>query len=187
MVNMTERMYQDLRGLLVVMAQDISNGYRWELAMDEIIAELSRVIVEVAVKYPNKPFEELKRITVTSLHNAKKTLCRRCYGTHREAEGRMEDVEDAVSLTGHDDVEPFNLEDFVAGMSGDARALVREVLDPSERALLFCELFRARKTTNGGSWKFRVTPLLMARALGWDSRRLSTAWKEISRAVDGSV
>lgn len=175
-----EKMFDEIKHLMRVMAVDIANPSYWQLAFDEVLAELYYKMVEVVWQYEDKPFDELKALVIKSLHNHKVTLKRRLYGTHRSLELGAIDldlIEDCVAST----MSTFILADFLASLtSDDSRALIQEMLQPSERTKWFIELSIIRKqaTSPNSGWAIAITPLLMERALGWDKQRLETAWEQ---------
>lgn len=179
---LAERMFEEIRHLMTLMAMDITNPGHWQLNFEDALADLFAKMVEVVWEYEDKPFGELKAIVIKSLHNHKVTLLRRCYGTHRVAELRMEDLDD-VEDQASEDFRYFALDDFLASLpSEDSRSLVLEILRPSMRTRFFIELTIMRKmvTSDNGGWKVSLTPLLMERALGWTEQRLTVAWKEVT-------
>lgn len=176
------KMYEEIQSLMVLMADDIANPSYWELNFDEVLADLHLKMVEIVVRYEDKPWAELKAIVIRSLRNHKVTLTRRVYGTHRSLELGAEDIDELDDSIGGS-VSLFSIDEFMESLSSDdARLLSQEVLQPSDRTLWFIKLTEHRKqaTTTKNQWRLSITPLMMERAMGWSQERLEQAWNEIS-------
>lgn len=199
---LTERMLEDLHRLMWTMVWDVANFERWQLNPEEVYAELCLELVKLVDRYSTKPYDELKKLCVKSLRNRVHDLATACYLTNRKAEGRIvsldDDSDEEDGHTGHEEVlaEPhngqtggndniFDLESFCDGLSDDAKALVIEILYPSERTGCYIKLTAERKKRLNpkGYWTMTITPLIMARGLGWSSDRLRDAWQEVSKLV----
>lgn len=204
---LVERLLDDLGKLMWTMVWDVANHDRWLLDPEEVHAELCLELVKLVIRYGNKPYIELKSLCVTSLRNRVKDLANACYKTYRKAEASIasldnsdSDCDDDVSLEesleadedafssrytpGVDNL--FNIAEFCELLSDDAKSLVQEVLNPSERTMYFLGLTaeRRRITNPKGFWTLTITPLIMTRSMGWEYSRLKKAWSEIGRALD---
>jgi hypothetical protein len=209
---LVERLLDDLGKLMWAMTWDIANHDRWMLDPEEVHAELCLELVKLVDRYGHRPYIELKRVCVTSMRNRVHDLATACYLTNRKAEANMISIESSqeddqrctdASLefvqtrpTGRygdmyatsDDI-TFDMDDFCESMSGDARCLVEEVLNPTDRTAYFLWLTAQRKQTVSpkGFWTLTITPAIMARSLGWSIDRLQTAWAEVSDIVSGQA
>lgn len=176
---LTEQLLDKLEGLIRTMVWDVANDRRWELAYDEVKAELYATLAKVARHYQDKPYEDVERLVIQSMRNRMVELARRCYNTHRVTEGVIEDLDSLLNEPSRN-TRLFNYDEFVHYLSSDAELLVREVLDPGEYTCRVMELFLVRREQAGGEyWRFTITPVLMQRALRWDEERLLNAWMEI--------
>lgn len=194
---LVERLLDDLHRLMWLMVWDVANNERWQLEPEEVYAELCLELVALVDRYHDKAYDELKRISVTSLRNRIYDLASACYLTNRKHEAGVlsidytPDDQDSDTLEETTEVTsqlPFSMDEFCDGMSEDARTLVNEVLFPSERTAHFLKLTAQRKRTVSpkGYWTLTITPLIMARSLGWPMKRLQAAWKEISNVISGN-
>lgn len=190
--SLMERMHGNLIHLIKMMASDISNPNYWMLQHEEVMAELIAKMAEVTYRYADKPYDELKALVIKSLHNHKIDLTRQVYGSFRQMEiGAVplgEPDEDDASDPTIDLPGPpvFQMAEFLTDLpSDDARTLVKEIFEPSDRLRLHVELTLCRKiaTAPGGGWCLNITPLLMARGLGWDKPRVAQAWNEVSKTL----
>lgn len=210
---LVERLLDDLSKLMWTMVWDVANPDRWMLDAEEVYAELCLELVKLVNRYHAKPYIDLKRLCVVSLRNRVHDLATACYLTNRKAEAHMYSLdsgtEDDQTSRGDSNLDTyqafptgtygegyassvdniFDIDDFTDGMSEDAKALIAAVLNPSERVCYFLNLTACRKQTvnKKGMWTLTITPLIMARAMGWTSNRLKTAWAEVSdRMNDGA-
>jgi hypothetical protein len=164
-------------------------------------------LVKLVNRYHEKPYIQLKRLSVTSMRNRVHDLATACYLTNRKAEAHMgsldadqddgdgSDVLESHNVrmasngnqaAGFDNV--FNLDEFCEGMSDDAKELVKEVLFPGERTGYHLWLTAQRKqmVAPKGFWTLTITPLIMARGLGWTHERMSAAWSEVSAVISSN-
>ncbi len=187
-----EMMHGDIICLIKVMASDISNPNHWMLQHEEVMAELIAKMAEVTYRYADKPYDELKALVIKSLHNRKIDLTRQAYGSYRALEiGALPlgepDEDDASDPTIDPPAPPvFQMYDFLTDLpSDDARTLVNEIFEPSDRLRRHVELTVSRKITTapGGGWCLNITPLLMARGLGWDKERVAQAWNAVAKTL----
>jgi len=193
--DIVEQVYTDLEKLVWRMAHDAANNaVNWRFESNELAGELFVELVSVCDHYPDLPLEELKSVVVVSLRNRVIDICNMVYDTHRTAETDMlsmdyedDDGEDITReyLFGAYDPPYFDLPGFIDGLPSDARQLVLEVLWPSDRTRWHVNLFLTRKLENchSDNWEFKLTPVMMARALGWSFNRLKCAWEDITYAL----
>lgn len=172
-------LFDELHNLIWAMVWDICNPARWQLEAQEVFAELSKELVEVCVVYNDRPYDELKKLAITSMRNRVKDLAVMTYKTHRSAEANIADIDDvSVPI----EIEYFDIEYVCTKLSPDACRLVQEVLWPSDRVVFFMELSRVKKEaiSDKNLWSMKITPLFMERALGWSRDRLENAWDEVA-------
>lgn len=195
------RLLDDLGKLMWAMVWDVANHDRWALAPDEVHAELCLEMVKVVNRYSVKPYDELKRLCVTCMRNRVHDLATAYYLTNRKAEAKSVSLDAGFEDDGTDNdnhvgvyesiqAAPdilFDLDEYTEGMSDDAKALIKEVLNPSERTMYFLQLVEQRKrfTSPKGFWTITITPAVMARSMGWSWDRLRMAWDEVSYVVSG--
>lgn len=207
------QLLDDLGKLMWAMVWDVANHDRWQLAPEEVHAELCLEMVKVVRRYHSKPYEELKKLCVVCMRNRVHDLATACYLTARKAEAKMISIDNPLAkwdtdsnlsdsdgevdgvdtfhvLHGGGVVQDiiFDIDDYTDGMSDDAKALVREVLNPSERTIYFLALSEQRKrfASPKGFWTMTITPAIMVRSMGWTWDRLRAAWSEVSCAVGGA-
>lgn len=209
---LVERLLDDLGKLMWSMTWDVANHDRWMLDPEEVHAELCLELVKLVNRYGNlKDYTSLKKVCVVSMRNRVADLATACYCTNRKVEARIisldSDSSDDVSGKGDTDLEyykafpttpgnerfaaeeqeHFDFDEYCDGMTDDAKSLIKEVLWPSERTMYFLYLTAHRKQTVSpkGFWTLSITPVIMARSLGWTMGRLKTAWAEVSCVVSG--
>ena len=179
------RMYAEIENLMRAMARDIANPSCWQLAVDEVLGELTLKMVTVVYHYDDKPFSELKALVIKSLHNFKSDLRASVYDTYRSNEiGALDVDENEDRIPGETGI--FLMSDFLDELpSEDSRLLVKEILEPSTITRRHMELTIIRKiaTSDNGGWQMDITPLLMERALGWNRCRLKQAWEDVSNVL----
>jgi len=200
--------FNELYRLMWSMVWDRTNGEHWLLDPEEIFAELSAELVHIVATYGGngKSRLEMKRILIVSLRNRVTDLCVMAYGTHRKAEiGACSLNDGSVNISdGTDDDDYgvdlwdidwsssssaktfFNLEDEIADLSEDAKALVRmAVYQDDERFLDQLELAECRKlaVSTENQWGLEPTSLILRRALGWPKARFDDAWDEVTEFV----
>ncbi len=185
-LDLKQKLYDDLQRLLWAMTWDLANDQRWQLEPDEIFAELCLELVKTVERYGNKPYMELKALTVVCCRNRVSDLATSNYITHRKAEATtlsLDDDELEVDV-GADDVY-FDVDAFVMCLSPDARALVMEILHPSDRAndLYALACLRRQQAMSTMNWAVAVEPKFMQRVMGWPQFRLAYAWNEVIQAV----
>lgn len=207
---LTISLLDDLGKLMWAMVWDVANHDRWALEPEEVHAELCLEMVKVVKRYHAKPYDELKRLCVICMRNRVRDLATAQYLTNRKAEARMISLESSqeddqratdVSMeyvqarpTGRygdnyamsfDNI--FDVDEFTSGLSEDATALVKEVLNPGERTMYFLQLAETRKRQSSpkGFWTLTITPAIMVRSMGWTWDRLKSAWGEVSCLVGG--
>ncbi len=199
MSDLVEQVYIDLEKLVWRMAYDAANSNaNWRLEPDELASELFVEMVKVCEHYPDLNLVDLKSVVVVSLYNRVSDVRRMVFGTHRKAETNMLSLDyvnedegggdgrdNHEKLFGREDARYFDLPGFIDGLPNDARRLVLEVLWPSDRTRFQMKLFLTRKMENcrSDNWEFRLTPLMMARALGWGMTRLKDAWEDVHYAL----
>lgn len=199
MPDLVEQVHKDLEKLVWKMAYDAANSdVNWRFDPDELAGELFMEMVKVCNHYPDLDLVELKSVVVVSLRNRVSDIRRMVYGTHRQAEttmlsldyvgddeGEGYDRDNYENLFGKEDAAYFDLPGFIDSLPDDARQLVLEVLWPCDRTRFHMDLFHTRKLENchSDNWEFRLTPLIMARALGWGIRRLQDAWEDVHYAL----
>jgi len=158
-------------------------------------------LVKVAKRYQAKPYIEVKALAVTCCHNRINDLAVMNYSTHRRIESIMlsldgnNKVSQSMASTQADaddneiDVGKFeeycDMDGLMQNLSIDGQRLVKEVLNPSERAQQLVELalIRRKAVNSGDGWIFAIQPGLLQRALGWTEKRLNSAWAEVIQAV----
>jgi hypothetical protein len=179
-------LYEKLSPLLVNMARKVA--YQLGDDPDDVLADFYLELVSVASHYEGKSVEELEKLVVTSCKNKAYDLRSRVYNTHRSAELSMLSIDvdpDDYSDTYYRSIEPAvndcYLIDEIDGLSEDATILLREVLNPSPRALFHYSIQEKRKkvTAKKGLETYKITPVTMCRALGWSLKRTEIAWKEL--------
>ena len=207
------RMLDDLDKLMWAMSWDLANDQRWMLEVEEIHAELCLELVKIVnnPRYQGKEYIDMKRIAVVSMRNRVRDLASVCYGTHRKAEARSVSLDAATDGDGSDGAEEneertysdsvfsyndavgsqyfdFDMKEFLIILSEDARQLVCEVMNPTERTIFFLRLSIARKkhVHPKGLWTVTLTPVIMGRSLGWSKNRVEAAWKEVKIALNGA-
>lgn len=206
---LVERLLDDLHKLMWTMVWDVANSSRWQLEPEEVYAELCLELVKLVDRYYDKPFLELKKLSVTSMRNRIHDLATACYLTNRKAEALMFSIDSSAeedqtsrgdaSLEIYDAFPTsrygesyasnadavFDIVEFCSSMSDDAKKLVAEVLNPSERTAHFLRLTAQRKQNCNpkGFWTLTITPLIMARSLGWTMERLKATWKEVGSCI----
>lgn len=198
---------EDLGKLMWAMVWDVANHDRWQLAPEEVQAELCLEVVKVVDRYHDRPYIDIKKLCVRCMRNRVHDLATAAYLTNRKAEAKTVSLDNP--LNSYDDVDggdvvlegskdtfhiihaapdfTFDLDEFADGMSQDAKALIKEVLNPSERTMYFLWLAEQRKrhASPKGFWTLTITPSIMVRSMGWTWDRLRNAWGEVSCAVAG--
>lgn len=185
-LDLKQKLYDDLQRLLWAMTWDLANDQRWQLEPDEIFAELCLELVKVVERYGDKPYIELKSLCVVCCRNRVSDLATSNYITHRKAEATtlsLDDDELEVDVGAEDAY--FDVTAFTAGLSSDARALVMEILHPSDRAHSLYELacLRKQQVMSTMNWAVAIEPKFMQRVMGWPQFRLARAWNEVIQAV----
>lgn len=184
-------LYERLSPLLINMSRKVA--YQIGDDPDDVLAEFYLELVSTAKYYAGKPIEELEKLVVTSCKNKAYDLRSRTYNTHRVAELSMlsidvdpEEFTDVHMRSIDPGVEDCYLIDAIDGLSADAVTLLREVLNPSPRALFHYAVQEKRKrvTAKKGLETYKITPITMCRALGWSLRRTEIAWNELRNCGD---
>lgn len=180
-----ERLYGDLHNLIWAMVWDICKPERWMLEADEIFGELSAELVKSCYEYEDKPYNELKAIAITCMRNRRNDLVAICHGTHRNVENVMLNIDDDVVLNSGYNVPFFDIVGLLEYLTEDARALVVEVICPSDHTVKNMELVMRRKKTIApkNHWKFEPNKHVFYRSMGWDRERFEGAWEEVQEAL----
>lgn len=181
-----ESLHEELLPLLTNMARQAARSLG--IDYEDILAEFNLQLVETVHHYQGKPREELLKLVVRSCKNKAYDLKRMHFGTHRCAEYVMlsldadQDDSDDVYIN---PIEPSTIDcymiDMLDGLSADAITLLHEILNPSPRALFHYALQECRKiaTAKKGLEVYRISPIVVCRAIGWTRERTEIAWNEL--------
>lgn len=196
-----EQVVADMAPHVKILSRKSHNPKRWLLDREEIegelMFELAKSMTELVpwnghevMRLYSMPYDQWRAYTYTSLKNRVRELGTATKFTVREPEltaHAIQSEDHLRQLANRNRYDPhlFLLWEFLAGMSEDARNIVKQVLDPNEKTEAALKRYQEHRDSlryrgsNSGVGMRRIPARVMAEALDITLYRAKKAYREI--------